>query len=115
MSLESVLIVSGVLFAIGVLGLLIKRNLVLIIISLEIMFNAVVLAAIGVSRFVVPAAIQGGVEGVTAWDFALTGQLLGVVIVTVTALETGLFLALIFALYRRFGTVNINRIRDLRG
>ena len=59
MNLESVLIVAGVLFAIGVLGLLIKRNLVLIIISLEIMFNAVVLAAIGVSRFVVPAAIRG--------------------------------------------------------
>lgn len=106
--LEAVFILAGILFAIGCVGVLVKTNMLIVVLSLELMFNAVVLAAIGTSRFGLPITT----ESETA---VVTGHILGVVVITITALETGLFFVLLFALYRRFGKATIRAISDLRG
>ena len=111
-SLETVFIVAGLIFAIGLLGILTRRNLVIVIMSLELMFNAVVLAALGATRFTVPFSL---LNGGTATEQALTGHILSIVVITVAAVETGLFLALVFAFYNRFKTAELDKASDLKG
>ena len=56
--LERLLILSAVLFCIGLYGALSRRHLIAVLISIEIMFNAVNVALVAVSRFTVPAAMR---------------------------------------------------------
>ena len=51
MTLEIVLVVAGALFSIGLFGVLARRNIIAVIMSLELMFNGVLVAAVGFSRF----------------------------------------------------------------
>lgn len=111
LSLETVFIVAGIIFAIGLLGILTRRNLVIVIMSLELMFNAVVLAALGATRFTVPFSLLNG----TGTEQALTGHILSIIVITVAAVETGLFLALVFAFYNRFKTAELDQASDLKG
>lgn len=114
MTLENVLLVSGALFAIGFFGVLTRRNLVNVLMSLELMFNAVVLAAIGFSRFTLPATLaDGGAVDVAAVRSALTGHVLAVFVISVAAAETGLGLALVFALYRRKESVELTDASEM--
>ena len=57
MSLENFLIVSAILFSIGLYGALSKRNAIAVLMSVELMFNAVNLAAVAFSRYAVPAKL----------------------------------------------------------
>jgi len=108
-TLESVLAVSGAIFAIGLYGALSKRSAVVVLMCLELMFNAVVLAAVAFSRFVLPAALAGGGAEVTreAVRTALSGHAFAVFIIAVGAAEVALGLALVIALYRSRETVEI--------
>ena len=83
MSLENFLIVSAVLFSIGLYGALSKRNAIAVLMSIEIMFNAVNLAAVAFSRYSVPATLAD--TGSRAGDIAqalLTGQIFAIFIIT---------------------------------
>lgn len=116
MTLEATLLVAGAIFAIGVFGLLTRRNLIMLIMSVELMFNAVVLAAVGAARFTAPFALTHGMQTAEAGArFALTGHILALFVIAVVAVETGLLLALIFALYRRYGSLNLSDAADLKG
>ena len=76
MTLEIVLVVAGALFSIGLFGVLARRNIIAVIMSLELMFNGVLVAAIGFSRFTVPAALVGASGDITesAVRSSLTGH-----------------------------------------
>jgi len=109
MTLESVLAVSGVIFAIGLYGVLTKRSAVVVLMCLELMFNAVVIAAVAFSRFTLPAELAGSQVVVTreAVRTALSGHAFAVFIIAIGAAEVALGLALVIALYRSRETVEI--------
>lgn len=99
--LNHFLILSAILFSIGLVGALSKRNIVTVLMSLELMFNAVNLAFIAFGRFVTPAL--------------LTGQLFVLFIITVAAGEVALGLALIIALFRNRESVDVASAASMKG
>ena len=108
MSLESVLIVAAVLFAIGLYGSLARRNALVVLMSIELMFNAVNLTLVGLARYVAPAAFQADLSSL------LTGQIFAVFIITVAAAEIALGLGIVFAMYRNSETVDLADAVELR-
>jgi len=94
--LNHYLILSAVLFAIGLYGALSRRNAVAILMSIEIMLNAVNIAMVALSQYVVPGL--------------LTGQVFAVFIITVAAAEAAVGLAVIIAIYRRRQTVDVEQL-----
>jgi NAD(P)H-quinone oxidoreductase subunit 4L len=100
-SLEQVLIVGAVLFAIGLYVALSKRNAVAVLMGIELMLNAVNLTFVGFSRFVdSPRPIDG--------------QVFAIFIITVAAAEAAVALALAVAVYRYRDTIDVDRINLLR-
>ena len=94
--LEHYLALSAILFAIGLYGALAKRNMIAILLCIEIMLNAVNIAMVAFSRYIAPQA--------------LTGQVFVVFIMVVAAAEAAVGLAIIIALYRRRKTVDSTEI-----
>ena len=92
------LVVSALLFSLGLLGVLVRRNLLVIYLSLELMLNAANLALVAFSRF----------------QNQLDGQVMVFFIITVAAAEVAVGLALIVALYRRHQTAHVEDLRSLR-
>ena len=97
--LEHYLVVSALLFALGMLGVITRRNLLVVYMSLELMLNSANLALVSFSRF----------------NDNLNGQIMVFFIITVAACEAGVGLAMVIALYRRYGTVETSFLRMLRG
>jgi NADH:ubiquinone oxidoreductase subunit K len=98
--LEHYLILSVVLFAIGLYGALSKRNAVVILMSIEIMLNAVNIAMVAFSRYVVP--------------LLLTGQIFAIFIMVVAAAEAAVGLAIVMAIYRSRETVDVSEINLMK-
>jgi NADH-quinone oxidoreductase subunit K len=92
---------AGLLFCIGLFGALSKKSAVMVLMCLELMTNAVNLNLIAISRFVTPSS--------------MTGQFTAAFIMVVAAAEIGLGLALVLALYKARGTVELDRIDRLKG
>lgn len=86
LSLEHYLILSALLFSIGLYGALTKRNAVIILMCIELMLNAVNITMVSFSRYVVPSL--------------LTGQIFAIFIIVVAAAEVAVGLAIILAIYR---------------
>lgn len=117
MTLENVLLVSAIVFAIGLYGVLAKRNAIVVLMSIELMFNAVNIAAIAFSRFTVPARLVDSPVSLTsdAARSVLTGQTFAVFIIAVAAAEVTLGLALAIAVYRRRESVEVTDLTSARG
>jgi len=96
--LEHVLFVSAGLFLLGLLGVIVRRNLLIIYMSLELMLNAANLALVAFSRY----------------SDDLNGQVLVFFIITVAAAEVAVGLALIVALYRKRQTAHVEDLTLLR-
>ena len=112
--MERFLLLSAVLFAIGLYGALSRRNIIVVLMSIEIMFNAVNLALVTFSRYITPAELRGaGLPGQAA-DALLTGQTFVVFVVVVAAAEVALGLALVIALFRHRDTVDVSDMNLLR-
>ncbi len=94
--LEHYLILSAILFSIGLYGALAKRNAIVILMSIEIMLNAVNIAMVAFSRFIVPTM--------------LTGQVFVIFILVVAAAEAAVGLAIIIAIYRSRETIETDKI-----
>jgi NADH-quinone oxidoreductase subunit K len=90
---------SAILFAIGVVGVLTRRNALIIFMSVELMLNAVNLSFIALSK------LHGGT----------LGQVFVVFVMTVAAAEAAVGLAIVIAVFRHFGTVDLGNIKLLRG
>ncbi len=101
LGLEHYLVVGAILFAIGLLVALSKRNAVGVLMGVELMLNAVNLTLVAFSRFIdSPRPIDG--------------QAFAVFVITVAAAEAAVALALIVAIYRARGTIDVDRINILR-
>ena len=99
--LEHVLIVGGVLFAIGLYIALVKRNAVAVLMGIELMLNAVNLTLVAFARFIESPR-------------PLDGHIFAIFVITVAAAEAAVALALVVAVYRFRGTIDIDRINLLR-
>lgn len=116
MTLERFLILSAVLFAIGLYGVLTKRNTVTVLMSLEVMFNAVNVAAVAMSRYIAPASLRADpfATGDAAIQMLLTGQVFAMFVIAVAAAEVALGLAIVIAVYRHRATVDITQVNLMR-
>ena len=108
MSLEAMLIISAVLFCIGLYGALARRNVIAVLMSIELMFNAVNLTLVALARYVAPQGIRENIGNV------LTGQVFAIFIITVAAAEIALGLGIVFALYRQTESVDLTEANLLR-
>jgi NADH-quinone oxidoreductase subunit K len=96
--LEQYLTVSFLLFSLGLLGVIMRRNLLVIYMSLELMLNAANLALVAFSRF----------------NDNLNGQIMVFFIITVAAAEVSVGLALIVALYRRRQSAHVEDLTSMK-
>ena len=96
--LQQYLVVSVLLFCLGLLGVIVRRNMLVIYMSLELMLNAANLALVAFSRF----------------NNNLNGQVIVFFIITVAASEVAVGLALIVALYRRRQTTHVEDLAALK-
>ena len=97
--LNHILLVSTLLFSIGMLGLMIRRNIIFILMSLEVMLNAAALA------FVAAGAHWGQPDG----------QIIFMLILTVAAAEVAVGLGVVLQVQRRFKTLDMDSANRMRG
>ena len=95
-TLEHYLILSAILFSIGLYGALAKRNAIVILMSIEIMLVAVSITLVAFSRYIVP--------------LELTGQVFVIFIMVVAAAKAAVGLAIIIAIYRYRETIDATKI-----
>lgn len=98
--LNHFIVLSALLFAVGLFGVLTKRNAVAVLICIELMLNAVNLNLVAVNKFITPTAF--------------IGQVFAVFVITVAAAEVGVGLAIIIAIYRNRLTVNLDEFDWLK-
>ena len=96
--LDHYLVVSAILFCLGLLGVIVRRNLLVIYMGLELMLNAANLALVAFSRF----------------NNNLDGQVFVFFIITVAAAEVAVGLALIVALYRKRQTAHVEDLTMMK-
>ena len=97
--LEHVIILSLIIFSIGILGVLVRKNAIIIFMSIELMLNAVNLSLVGFSRYY----------------NSVDGQVFVFLVMTLAAAEVAVGLAIIVSLFRNKQTINIDEINILRG
>ena len=97
-TLNHYLWISGLLFALGIAGVIIRRNLLVIFMALEMNLNAANLALIAFSKF----------------NKLVDGQILVFFIIAIAAAEVAVGLAIIVALFRRKQTVSVTELNSLR-
>lgn len=96
--INDALIVSAILFAIGVVGVLTRRNAIILFMCAELMLNAVNLSFVALAKL-----------------HNVTGHVFVVMVMTIAAAEAAVGLAIIISVYRHFGTVDLSNLRTLRG
>ncbi len=104
-SINEYLMISGLLFAIGLGGVIMRRNIIVIFMCLELMLAAASLTLVAFSRFHVSA------NGLPDYD----GQMLVFFIITVAAAEVAVGLAIIVSLYRARQTIHTDELTSLKG
>jgi len=97
--LNHYLLLSALLFAIGAIGVLARRNVILVLMALELMFNAANINLVAVSRF----------------HPDLTGQVFSIFTITIAAAEVAIGLGLVIALFRNRDVVNVDEFNLLKG
>lgn len=97
--MEHGLALAGMLFVVGLAGVLVRRNLLFVLMSIEIMMNATALAfVVAGSRWVQP-----------------DGQIMFILILTLAAAEASIGLAIVIQLYRRYQSLDIDAASEMRG
>ncbi len=97
--IQYALLLAAILFALGLIGVLVRRNIIFILMSIEIMLNGAGLA------FVAAGARWGNPDG----------QVMFIFILTMAAAEVSVGLALVLQLYHRFKTLDADAASDMRG
>lgn len=98
--LEHFLVVSMILFSIGVYGVLARRNAVLILMSVELMLNAVSINMVAFAVYTAPSLF--------------VGIIFAIFVITIAAAEVGLALAVVLRVFRNRGTSNVDEVDTLR-
>jgi NADH:ubiquinone oxidoreductase subunit K len=102
MSLVGPLLLAALLFSVGVYGIIARRNAILVLISVELMLNAVNINLIAFQNLLFPA------------EPAATGHLFALFIIGVAAAEVGVGLAIVFNLFRNRASVDVDRVDAMR-
>ena len=100
-NLNTYLIIAALLFSLGLLGVLQRRNLIGVLISVELMLNGANLNFMAFNRFLAPEPA--------------VGQIVTLVIMGLAAAEAAIGLSIIFALFRKVHSINIERAQKLKG
>ncbi len=98
-STQAYLMLSATLFCIGLTGVIVRRNMITVLMSLELMLNAVNINLVAFSDRL----------------SSLEGQIFAIFIITIAAGEAAVGLAIIIQLYRLRTTVNVDEVRELNG
>jgi NADH-quinone oxidoreductase subunit K len=97
--LEHYLVLSAVLFSVGMAGVLLRRNVIVLLMSIELMLNAVNISFVAFSKY----------------NNNLEGQVMVFFVMTIAAAEAAVGLALAVSIFKRFKEVNIRFFEHLRG
>lgn len=98
-AMEHGLVAAGMLFVVGLAGVLIRRNLLFVLMSIEIMMNATAMAfVVAGARWVQP-----------------DGQIMFILILTLAASEAAIGLAIVIQLYRRYQSLDVDAASEMRG
>ncbi|MGH2724041.1 MAG: NADH-quinone oxidoreductase subunit NuoK [Actinomycetota bacterium] len=100
MRLPMVLVFSGALFSIGIYGVLARRNAVMVLMSIELMLNAVNVNLVAFSQLL--------------QDQILAGQVFALFVITVAAAEVGIGLAIVILIFRNRQTINVDEVNLLK-
>ena len=100
-TLTGYLIVSLILFGCGIFGLIERRNLVGLLISIELMLNAASINFMAFNYYLAPGTV--------------VGQIMTLFVIGLAAAEATLFLGIMFAIYRHYRSINIEKVVHLRG
>ncbi len=98
--LNHYLILSTVLFCIGIFGVLTRRNAIGILMSIELMFNAVNINFVAFSKFVTPGEF--------------VGQIFAIFVIAIAAAEATVGLAIVLLIYRNFKGINVDDINIMK-
>jgi NADH-quinone oxidoreductase subunit K len=91
---------GAALFSIGLYGVMIRRNAVLILMSIELMLNAVNINLITFQRYLYPGTS--------------IGEVLIIFVITIAAAEVGLAMAIVLRVFRNWGTINVDKISEMK-
>jgi NADH-quinone oxidoreductase subunit K len=94
------LTLSTILFCIGIFGVLTRRNAIGILMSIELMFNAVNINFVAFSKFITPGEF--------------TGQIFAIFVITIAAAEATVGLAIVLLIYRNFKGISVDNINIMK-
>ena len=100
-SLTGYLVVSLIMFGCGIFGLIERRNLVGLLISIELMLNAASINFMAFNHYLAPGTV--------------VGQIMTLFVIGLAAAEATLFLGIVFAVYRHYRSINVEKVHHLRG
>ena len=98
--LDYIVVLSTVLFFVGLLGVLIRRNLITMLMGVELMLNAVNINFVAFNHYLFPDRLEGHF-------FAL-------IVMAIAAAEAAIAIALIINIYRKFATVSVDDVDELK-
>ncbi|MCL5278006.1 MAG: NADH-quinone oxidoreductase subunit NuoK [Deltaproteobacteria bacterium] len=98
MSYQLLVILSFVLFVVGMIGVAMRRNIVIVLVSLELMLNAVDILFVSASKYL----------------HTLDGQVFVIMVITIAAAEAAIALALVVRLFKTMGMVKIDDLKKLK-
>lgn len=99
-SITHILIVSTLMFFIGVYGFLVRRNLITILMATELILNAVGINFVVFNKFLYPHALQG--------------YMFTIFIIAIAAAEAAVAIAIIINVYRRYRTINVENVHEMK-
>jgi NADH:ubiquinone oxidoreductase subunit K len=94
------LIVSALMFFIGIFGFIVRRNLITVLMAIELMLNAVNLNFVTFNRYLYPDELQG--------------QFFSIIIIAIAAAEASVAIALIINIYRRFASIEADNMVEMK-
>ena len=103
-AIEYYLVLGAALFAVGVYGVLVRRNAVLILMSIELMLQAVNINLLAFSTYLIP---RGETEQHLGFIFAIF-------VITIAAAEVGLALGIVLRIYRNRSSVNVDELNRMK-
>ena len=94
------LIVGAILFALGLMAILSKRNTIMVLMGVELILNAANINLVAFSRFT---------------ELSLDGQMIGLFVIIIAAAEAAVALAIVLNVYNRFKTINLDQLNLMKG
>jgi NADH-quinone oxidoreductase subunit K len=98
-TLNHFLIISSILFALGVFGIITRKNAVMVLMGLELILNAASINFVAFAKY---------------GNYGLQGQMIALFVIILAAAEAAIALAIVLNIYKTFATVNVDEINTLR-